>query len=81
MTAMESTRMQKVDIFKKKFSILQDLSNAIATSHNIHEIVNLLLDCAIMYANAEKGSLMLVTDISKSAPVLSILLIKQIKGR
>jgi len=62
MTAMESTRMQKVDIFKKKFSILQDLSNAIATSHNIHEIVNLLLDCAIMYANAEKGSLMLVTD-------------------
>jgi len=54
--------MAKDDIYKKKFSILQDLSNAIAASHNISEIVDLLLDCAIVYANAENGSLMLVTD-------------------
>ncbi len=54
--------MGKDDLYKKKFLILQDLSNAIAASHNISEIVGLLLDCAIVYANAENGSLMLVTD-------------------
>jgi signal transduction protein with GAF and PtsI domain len=54
--------MGKDDLYKKKFLILQDLSNAIAASHNISEIVDLLLDCAIVYANAENGSLMLATD-------------------
>jgi GAF domain-containing protein len=54
--------MDKVDLFKKKFSILQDLSNAIVISDNINSIANLLLDYAISYANAEMGSLMLVTD-------------------
>lgn len=54
--------MGNSNIYKKKFSILQDLSNTIAASHNIGEIVDLLLDCAIVYANAENGSLMLVTD-------------------
>lgn len=54
--------MDKVDLFKKKFSILQDLSNAIVISDNVNSIANLLLDYAISYANAEMGSLMLVTD-------------------
>jgi len=54
--------MRKVDIYKKKFSILQDLSNAIVISDNINTIANLLLDFAINYTNAEKGSLMLVTE-------------------
>ncbi|HYA86900.1 MAG TPA: GAF domain-containing protein [Nitrospirota bacterium] len=54
--------MDKVDLFKKKFSILQDLSNAIVISDNVNSIANLLLDFAISYANAEMGSLMLVTD-------------------
>lgn len=54
--------MGKIDIYKKKFSILQDLSNAIVLSDNINTIANLLLDFAINYANAEKGSLMLLSD-------------------
>jgi hypothetical protein len=54
--------MVKEDLFKKKFSILQDLSSAIVISDNINTIANLLLDYAISYANAEMGSLMLVTD-------------------
>lgn len=54
--------MGNIDIYKTKFSILQDLSSAIAMSHNISEIANMLLDCALSYANAEKGSLMLVTE-------------------
>ncbi len=54
--------MDKVDLFKKKFAILQDLSSAIVISDNINTIANLLLDYAISYANAEMGSLMLVTD-------------------
>ncbi len=54
--------MDKIDLFKKKFSILQDLSNAIVISDNINSIANLLLDYAISYANAEMGSLMMVTD-------------------
>ena len=54
--------MSKVDLFKKKFSILQDLSSAIVISDNVNTVANLLLDYAISYANAEMGSLMLVTD-------------------
>jgi GAF domain-containing protein len=54
--------METVDLFKKKFSILQDISNAIVNSDNINTIANMLLDYAISYANAEMGSLMLATD-------------------
>ena len=53
--------MEKVDIYKKKLSILQDLSSAVVISDNINTIANLILDFAISYANAEKGSLMLVS--------------------
>jgi GAF domain-containing protein len=54
--------MGKSDIFKQKFDVLQELSNAIVITHNITAIANLLLDLAINYAHAEKGSLMLVTE-------------------
>lgn len=54
--------MKKVDIFKAKFDILQELSNAIVITDDITAIANLLLDLAINYAYAEKGSLMLLTD-------------------
>ncbi len=54
--------MSTVDLFKKKFSILQDLSNAIVMSDNVNTIANLLLDYAISYANAEMGSLLLATN-------------------
>ena len=54
--------MEKPNIDKKKFLILQEISSAVTMSHSIHEIADLLLDCAINYANAEKGSLLLATD-------------------
>ncbi len=54
--------MGKSDIFKQKFDVLQELSNAIVITHNITAIANLLLDTAINYAHAEKGSLMLLTE-------------------
>ncbi len=54
--------MEKTDIYKKKFSILQDLSSAIVISDNINTIANLLLDFALNYTSAEKGSLLLVTE-------------------
>ncbi len=54
--------MEKTDIYKKKFSILQDLSSAIVISDNINTIANLLLDFALNYTNAEKGSLLLIAE-------------------
>ena len=54
--------MKKTEIFKEKFDILQELSSAIAITDNITAIANLLLDLAINYAHAEKGSLMLLTE-------------------
>jgi GAF domain-containing protein len=54
--------MGKIDIYKKKFSILQELSSAVLITDNINAIADILLDAAINYANAEKGSLMLLTD-------------------
>jgi GAF domain-containing protein len=54
--------MNKVDIFKAKFDILQELSSAIAITDDISAIANLLLDLALNYAHAEKGSFMLLTE-------------------
>ncbi len=54
--------MDKVDIYKKKFLILQELSSAILITDNINALADILLTAAINYANAEKGSLMLSTD-------------------
>jgi GAF domain-containing protein len=54
--------MNKADIFKAKFDILQELSSAIVISDDITSIANLLLDLALNYAYAEKGSFMLLTE-------------------
>jgi len=49
-------------LFEKKFSILQEISNALVVTDNLSAIANLMLDLAINYTRAEKGSLMLVND-------------------
>jgi len=54
--------MDKIDLYKKKFFVLQELSNAIVLTDNINTISNTLLDAAISYSHAERGSLMLLTD-------------------
>ncbi len=54
--------MEKLDQFKEKFSILQEISSAIVLSDNIGSIANLMLDFAVSYTNAEKGSLMLASE-------------------
>ncbi len=50
------------ELLEKKFSILQDIANALVITDNIGAIANLMLDLAINYTNAEKGSFMLVND-------------------
>ena len=54
--------MENQELFEKKFSILQEISSAIVITDDITAIANLLLDLAINYTNAEKGSLMLTND-------------------
>ncbi|GLI39218.1 GAF domain-containing protein [Geobacter hydrogenophilus] len=49
-------------LFEKKFSILQEISNALVATDNLSAIANLMLDLAINYTRAEKGSLMLVNE-------------------
>ena len=47
---------------KRKFDILQEFSNAIVIADDFTAVAHLLLDLAINYAHAEKGSLMLLTN-------------------
>lgn len=49
-------------LFEKKFAILQEISSTIVSTDNIDTISNLMLDLAISYTNAEKGSLMLINE-------------------
>ncbi|MFN3479112.1 MAG: GAF domain-containing protein, partial [Thermodesulfovibrionales bacterium] len=49
-------------LLEKKFSILQEITNALVITDNVGAIANLMLDLAINYTNAEKGSFMLVND-------------------
>ncbi|GBE00252.1 cyclic di-GMP phosphodiesterase response regulator RpfG [bacterium BMS3Abin07] len=50
------------ELIEKKISILQEISSSIVVSDNITSVANLMLDLAIDYSNAEKGSLMLLND-------------------
>jgi response regulator RpfG family c-di-GMP phosphodiesterase/signal transduction histidine kinase len=52
----------EADLFKQKFAIFQEISTAIVAMDDIKSIAKLLVDIAINYANAEKGSLMLVNE-------------------
>jgi HD-GYP domain-containing protein (c-di-GMP phosphodiesterase class II)/signal transduction histidine kinase len=54
--------MKSGEFFEKKFSVLKDISNAVVSTDDISAIANLMLDLATSYANAEKGSLMLVNE-------------------
>ncbi|NWF52139.1 MAG: GAF domain-containing protein [Nitrospirae bacterium] len=49
-------------LLDKKFSVLQEISHLIAATSDINALANFLLDRAIEYANAEKGSLMLINE-------------------
>ena len=52
--------MANPELFEKKFSILQEITNTIIITENINALSNLILDLAMNYTNAEKGSLMLL---------------------
>lgn len=54
--------MEDINLFARKFSILQEITSAIIVTDNISAIANLMLDLAINYANAEKGSLMFINE-------------------
>lgn len=57
--------MKDPQSFKKKFLILQEISSVIAATKDNKTLANLLLDRAINYTNAEKGSLMLLNDMNE----------------
>jgi GAF domain-containing protein len=50
------------DLSDKRFSVLQELSNAILITDDINIIANIILDAASNYAQAESGSLMMLND-------------------
>lgn len=54
--------MENPKLFEKKLSILNEISSAIVATDNIRAIANLILDLAINYTNAEKGSMMLLNE-------------------
>jgi len=49
-----------LDLLKRKFSILHEISSAIVFTDNIGSIANLMLDLALSYTDAEKGSLLMI---------------------
>lgn len=60
---MESTTsLSQTEIFEKKLSILREISSANVLTDNLSTIVNLMLELAINYTDAEKGSLMLLNN-------------------
>lgn len=54
--------MDRVNLFKAKFSILQHISTAMVECHDFRSIANIMLDLAIDHTSAETGSLMLLND-------------------
>lgn len=55
-------QMVNQELFEKKLSILHEISHVMVATDNIGAIANLMLDLAIKYTNADKGTLMLVNE-------------------
>lgn len=53
---------EKLDLFKRKFAILQEISNVFVGMNDISSLSNLMLDLTISYTKSEKGSLMLLGE-------------------
>src|SRR5512139_2270295 len=60
--AHEEHMTSETDLYRNKFAIFQEISTAIVAMDNIRSIAKLLVDIAINYAHAEKGSLMLLNE-------------------
>jgi len=60
--SLNTLPMEKIELFEKKFSILQNISSFITVTDNISAIANLMLDLAVNFTNAEKGSIMLLNE-------------------
>ncbi|MEW6110114.1 MAG: GAF domain-containing protein [Nitrospirota bacterium] len=54
--------MESPGLIEKKLSVIREITSAIATMDNINTVANLMLDLAISYTDAEKGSLMLINE-------------------
>jgi GAF domain-containing protein len=54
--------LQNPELFEKKFRILQETTSAIVATDNVSAIANLMLESALNYSGAEKGSLMLLSE-------------------
>ncbi len=57
--------MKDIQPYEKKFLILQEISSVIAATKDITTLAYLMLDRAIDYTNAEKGSLMLKNEMNE----------------
>ena len=73
--------MPDSEVIKHKFSILQEITSAIALKDNIREIADLIIDLAMTYAHAEKGSLMLLSERNELVIFASRGLDQQFIGR
>jgi HD-GYP domain-containing protein (c-di-GMP phosphodiesterase class II) len=54
--------MKDSQSFEKKFLILQEISGVFAATNNINALANIMIERAINYTNAEKGSVMLLNE-------------------
>lgn len=60
--AHKSNLSETHDAFAKKFNIIKEITSAIAAMDNINSVANLVLELAVSYTNADKGSLILVNE-------------------
>lgn len=51
-----------MELSKRKFAILEEISSAIVVTDSVEAVANLMLDLALEYTNAETGSLMLINE-------------------
>ena len=62
---IHENEIKSAALLGKKLSILQEISNFIIVTDNITSIANLMLDLAVNYTYAEKGSLMLLNELGE----------------
>ncbi len=63
---MNNNSLKKsADLCEQKLSILQEISSFLVVTDNITSIANLMLELAINYTDAEKGSLMLLNEVGE----------------
>ena len=58
----ELTEIQKLKLAVKELSVLNDISTAVSTTHDLNQVIELIVHECVTHLNVEQGAIMLLDE-------------------